>query len=273
MFGQRFSSGATISAIRSESASSSTISRPWNRPTTSAVRSSAVGPRPPLVITRSSPCAAMNSSAAQHVLGPVADDRRVGQLDAELEQPPGQPGAVAVADPPGQDLCAGHDDSRAGRSRPAHLQVGSCPAGERPAAMGLCDRVADRLGGGRDDPRYAVEVHRHRVVAERDFKVLGMVGRRRFARPAVRGPGSACGRLRRAGRHRSARSASAAARLALRRAGVGVPDGRGRGCDRALLDRRLRGCRGGVFGGGASCREQDDERPLSAARPRPTAIV
>ena len=53
MFGQRFVSGRTIAAMRSESGSSSTISRPWKPPTTSAVRSSAVGPRPPLVTTRS----------------------------------------------------------------------------------------------------------------------------------------------------------------------------------------------------------------------------
>ena len=57
-------SGRRISAMRSSSASSSTISRPWNSPTTSAVRSSAVGPRPPLVTTRSSPWAAMKRSAA-----------------------------------------------------------------------------------------------------------------------------------------------------------------------------------------------------------------
>ena len=35
--------------MRPSSASSSTIARPWNSPTTAAVRSSAVGPRPPLV--------------------------------------------------------------------------------------------------------------------------------------------------------------------------------------------------------------------------------
>ena len=63
-FGQRLISGARIWAMRSCSASSSTISRPWKRPTTSAVRSSAVGPRPPLVSTRSMPESDMNRSAA-----------------------------------------------------------------------------------------------------------------------------------------------------------------------------------------------------------------
>ena len=50
--------------MRSSSAASSTIARPWNSPTTSAVRSSAVGPRPPLVSTSATPCRAMNESAA-----------------------------------------------------------------------------------------------------------------------------------------------------------------------------------------------------------------
>ena len=62
--GQRLASGLTISAMRSESSSSSTISRPWKRPTTSAVTSSAVGPSPPLVRITSIPSAAMKRSAA-----------------------------------------------------------------------------------------------------------------------------------------------------------------------------------------------------------------
>ncbi len=63
-FGKRLASGRRISAMRSSTAGSSVISRPWKRPTTSAVRSSAVGPSPPLVITRSSPRAAMKESAS-----------------------------------------------------------------------------------------------------------------------------------------------------------------------------------------------------------------
>ena len=62
-FGHRFASGLRISAIRSSNASSSTIARPCAFPTTSAVRSSAVGPNPPLVRIKSSPSPAMNRSA------------------------------------------------------------------------------------------------------------------------------------------------------------------------------------------------------------------
>ena len=65
--------------------------RPWKAPTTSAVRSSAVGPSPPLVTIRSTPIEARNASARVHVLGPVADDDGVGVVDPELAQ------AVATA--------------------------------------------------------------------------------------------------------------------------------------------------------------------------------
>ena len=51
----RRAKAARIRAIFSSISSSSTISRPAKRPTTSAVRSSAVGPRPPLVTIRSIP--------------------------------------------------------------------------------------------------------------------------------------------------------------------------------------------------------------------------
>jgi hypothetical protein len=48
-----------------------------------------------------------------NVLRPVAADRDVGQLDAELEQAVGEPRAVAVLDPAGQHLGAGDDDASA----------------------------------------------------------------------------------------------------------------------------------------------------------------
>ena len=132
-------SGRRISAIRSSSASSSTISRPWNAPTTSAVRSSAVGPRPPLVTTRSMPSRAKKRSAPRMSSRPVADDRDVREVDAELAQPLGEPRAVAVGDAPGEDLGAGDDDARAG----AHAQVGRS-AGPQHAAAVARDDVADR---------------------------------------------------------------------------------------------------------------------------------
>ena len=59
--------------------SSSTSARPWKRPRTSAVRSSAVGPRPPLVTTSARTLGPQEHAARRDLLGPVADDddRRV----------------------------------------------------------------------------------------------------------------------------------------------------------------------------------------------------
>ena len=53
-----------------------------------------------------------------HVLGPVAADRDVSELDPELQQAVGQPRAVAVPDSPGEHLGARDDDAGAG----AHAQ-------------------------------------------------------------------------------------------------------------------------------------------------------
>ena len=112
--------------MRPSSASSRTISRPWKRPTTSAVRSSAVGPRPPLVTITSTPLDGEELERALHVLGPVADDERERVVDAELAQAVGQPRPVAVRHPPGQHLGAGDDDARAGAHAP---QLGRLAAG------------------------------------------------------------------------------------------------------------------------------------------------
>ena len=88
---------ARIPAIFSSISSSRTSSRPAKRATTSAVRSSAVGPSPPLVTIRSTPSAARNSSAASRSRGAVADAEDVGDVDAELAEPLRDPRAVAVA--------------------------------------------------------------------------------------------------------------------------------------------------------------------------------
>src|SRR5690625_182641 len=56
--------GLRMSAMWASRAGSSTTSRPQNRATVSTVRSSAVGPRPPLVMIRSTPSAARNRSWA-----------------------------------------------------------------------------------------------------------------------------------------------------------------------------------------------------------------
>ena len=110
--------GLRICAIRSSSASSSTRSRPQNWATVATVRSSAVGPSPPLVRIRSIPCSARNCKLAQHVLGTVGADRDVCEFDAHLEQPVGEPRPIAVLHPPGQDLGSGDDDARARAHRP-----------------------------------------------------------------------------------------------------------------------------------------------------------
>ena len=58
------SAALRMSAIRCSSASSRASGRPVKRATTSSVRSSAVGPRPPLVTIRSTPWASMKASWA-----------------------------------------------------------------------------------------------------------------------------------------------------------------------------------------------------------------
>ena len=132
-----------IARIRSSSAVSSTIARPVKAPTTSAVRSSAVGPSPPEVITRSTPSRARKSSAARMSRRPVADDHDVGQLDACAAQALGQPRAVAVADDAAQHLGAGDDDAGA-RGHPRARR----PARPR-AAAAACPRRAPRSRSAR----------------------------------------------------------------------------------------------------------------------------
>ena len=53
--GQRIINPSKIFQIRPSSAGSSSDGRPWKSPTTAAVRSSSVGPKPPLVTMRSMP--------------------------------------------------------------------------------------------------------------------------------------------------------------------------------------------------------------------------
>ena len=64
---------------------------------------------------------------------PVAHDHRQREVDAEIAQAVGQPGAVAVADAAGEHLGPGDDDARAG----AHVQVGwrSGASGRRPPSF------------------------------------------------------------------------------------------------------------------------------------------
>jgi hypothetical protein len=64
---------------------------------------------------------------------PVADDRDLGELHAELLQPVGEPRAVAVGNPAGEHLGARDDDAGAG----AHVQEGRRSGGstERPSRV------------------------------------------------------------------------------------------------------------------------------------------
>src|SRR4051812_14389546 len=66
---QRFISGSRMSAIRCSSASSNASGRPAKRATTSSVRSSAVGPNPPLVTIRPTPSSARKRSWASMSCG------------------------------------------------------------------------------------------------------------------------------------------------------------------------------------------------------------
>ena len=56
------------------------------------------------------------------VVGAVAADRDVRQLDAQFQQPIGDPGAVSVLDAPGEDFGSGDHDARAcaHRREPTH---------------------------------------------------------------------------------------------------------------------------------------------------------
>ncbi len=103
--------------IFSSSSASSTISRPANSPTISAVRSSAVGPRPPLVTINAIPWAAMYLQRGDQVPGTVADDLDHRGVDPDLEQTLGQPRPVAVGDDPGQHLRARDEDPGPGAAR------------------------------------------------------------------------------------------------------------------------------------------------------------
>ncbi len=130
-FGQRLASGATIFAIRSASASSSTISRPWKR--AHDLGRQVVGRRAEPAAREhqvDAPAPAMKPSAACMSSRPVADDRDVREVDAELAQPFRQPRAVAVADAAASAPRCPSPRSQLARSR-SYLQVGRLPIGSR----------------------------------------------------------------------------------------------------------------------------------------------
>ena len=59
----------------------------------------------------------------EHVIGAVADDRHVREIDTELEEARGKPGTVAIAHAAAEQLGAGDDDC------PAHAHVHSSRVG------------------------------------------------------------------------------------------------------------------------------------------------
>ena len=112
------------------------------------------------------------------VLRAVADDRHVGELDAALAQPSGQPGAVAVGDDPRQDLGSGDDDAGArAHVQPARPLVIRC--GLPPRAQGVADGVAAL----RDPVGLAVLADPRRGGAERDLEGAAAVACACAARP------------------------------------------------------------------------------------------
>ena len=119
---------AMIRAIFCSMPSSSSSSTPAKRATISAVRSSAVGPSPPLVTISRAPLVRHEAQAGLEVVGAVADDEDVRDLDAELGEALRDPGTVAVADPGRDHLGAGHEDPRAharGRGGPLGGGIGT----------------------------------------------------------------------------------------------------------------------------------------------------
>jgi hypothetical protein len=67
--GQRLMSRSRIAQMRPSKATSKASGRRWNSPTTAAVRSSSVGPRPPLVTIRSTPAEASHPKASRTSCG------------------------------------------------------------------------------------------------------------------------------------------------------------------------------------------------------------
>ena len=198
-FGKRCSSGSSFAAIRPCSGSSSARSRPWNAATTSIVRSSAVGPRPPLVITSATPCDASHSRAPRMSSGRSPTTT-----------------VVSWSTPSSVSRSASHGPF-ASRTRPLSTSVpvmtmpargmslmgrtGSLGGFEPGDLATAADRVADGPVRRRDRARAAVDPQPRLAVAEDEPETPGTHASRWTARPAACGRSRACGR-RRPGRTR-----------------------------------------------------------------------
>ena len=162
---QRRAKRAMISPIRRSSASSSCSGRPAKSATISAVMSSAVGPRPPLVRIRSAPSARMNSSAASR------SSRRSPVISTCASSTPSSARRSASHGPlrsrtrPERTSVPGHDDSGAD-AQDDHPHVGR-RSPDSDARPGAAHQVADRLRAlGRVAPA-AVDPQVAAAVAER----------------------------------------------------------------------------------------------------------
>ncbi len=96
------------------SAASRTRSRPQNRATVATVTSSAVGSEASAGDDEVDALTGEEAQLRLDVGGPVAADGDVGELDAQLQQPVGEPRTVAVLDASGEHFGSGDDDARAG---------------------------------------------------------------------------------------------------------------------------------------------------------------
>ena len=99
-----------MAQIRSSNAASSDMATPTHDATTSAVRSSAVGPSPPLVMISVDAETGEEVERGAQILRPVADHDRVRQDHAARPQLLGQPRPVGVCDQAAEHLRAGHHD-------------------------------------------------------------------------------------------------------------------------------------------------------------------
>ena len=110
----RFSRSATMRetpSICASSSASTCSSSPATFATTSTVRSSCVGPRPPEVATSSAEASASRSAASSSA-GLVADDLDPRRLEPEREQGAGEERPVQVGALASHELAAGDDDHR-----------------------------------------------------------------------------------------------------------------------------------------------------------------
>ena len=170
---------ARISSIRFSSAASSTISRPLKSATTSAVRSSAVGPRPPLVTISASPSSAMNRSAASRSSGrsptiwivsastPSSSSRSDSHGPLRSEMIPVRTSVPVIRIPARGAPVRGLAPRRRSRAR-RRLRRRDVRDGRRG------DQQPDRRRRRRHGHRLAVDLHLNRSVAQRQQQ-LGAV--------------------------------------------------------------------------------------------------